>query len=77
MKPIATDTHDFPSLRRCGKIYVDNLIIYGIFITLKFYIILLSSLSFQKFFCNLIRRENRCGCTKFGAHICNCCSFGH
>ena len=24
MKPIATDTHDFPSLRRCGKIYVDK-----------------------------------------------------
>ena len=24
MKPIATDTHDFPSLRRDGKIYVDK-----------------------------------------------------
>ena len=24
MKPLATDTHDFPSLRRDGKIYVDK-----------------------------------------------------
>ena len=24
MRPIATDTHDFPSLRRDGKIYVDK-----------------------------------------------------
>ena len=23
MRPLATDTHDFPSLRKCGKIYVD------------------------------------------------------
>ena len=24
MRPIATDTHDFPALRRDGKIYVDE-----------------------------------------------------
>ena len=24
MKPITTDTHDFPSIRRDGKIYVDK-----------------------------------------------------
>jgi len=24
LRPIATDTHDFPSLRRDGKIYVDK-----------------------------------------------------
>ena len=30
MRPIATDTHDFPSLRKDGKIYVDKMrYIYG------------------------------------------------
>ena len=24
MRPLATDTHDFPSIRRDGKIYVDK-----------------------------------------------------
>ena len=24
MKPLATDTHDFPSIRKAGKIYVDK-----------------------------------------------------
>jgi len=24
LRPIATDTHDFPSLRKAGKIYVDK-----------------------------------------------------
>ena len=33
MRPIATDTHDFPSLRRDGKIYVDKSVFIHRFVT--------------------------------------------
>ena len=33
MRPIATDTSDFPSLRRGGKLYVDKTVFIHRFVT--------------------------------------------